>query len=1567
MKKWVKRITAAGLVVCMLLALIPFVRKDKDSDSVKVSASDSTPMVRGVINSLHELPHYQNETNRAAARGTADHPFVVLELVPYEELAEFGYKVSGLEPVAVDEMYGRQDLEAIDVIGDAEIAQNGPWYFFMEEPEAKEYQNMYDHVGVVTIEQDSTWQTPYYGYYEMVEEGTGTFRAQEIAVSAVSVARVGSGTVSDTDAEPVSAPAAMSENDEDAIVQDGAYADDAGDEGTDGVENTGAAVPDQSGEPDTAEVPENTEGLEVIENLEGIESLENTELLEGTEFLEGTEEIEVTESTEEPELRQLLFEREEGGNLIWHTVNYGQADYETARQLAGDMNQKLENLGDRFYTTRTPSNDDPAIWATYFTYEHKELFLTDTLKLSPEESEFFSIVIKTVTPKELNTSPEWIDYADLICISQASHVNGLPELWQKYNRLHKDSTPNANLYTAYGFTENGVEDLTWDVVMRMFDKVTAEKDYAALVMDNSVYYNYDKKTSVPVDVLDWNLDSSGWTISPEDAGGSNLYKLAVMLLCMDHSLFRSLYLSGENPVIQNGVNTLQKGDAATCWSPQTFLLVPPESDRLIKDGNGNWIGDAYSYWDIRPEGASYDDPPLIWTNYKMMPILSTTEDWVSEHVYCYHSSSDFTMKYTDSQLSMKYETDFAEAEETDTPSDAVRYILGTGSLKETVAWKDKLRILDIEPCVNLVWNGSINEPDWVLTETYLRMLLPTFRGEIEITHQTTAEFNGKTEDLNSTYDMIYLGLDFGAYNTRRMNLWLDNVDQWKVYPDWNDNSMDGLIYFHNGDKMIAAEQGNHNGRSRSVQFLWNRDTKQNALSTETYNNMGYSVMRFPGNDISSLKKKELEDFIAAGYPVVATRYLYNLENALIGETYIREFVADKKGSGVYSTIQTADVTNAAARARTVVSFNTLPYLYNGETSGTVIVNPNYLPMSAGRSYLEFSFDVAEEGYDYRIYVDQDANSKFMQDEVVLSNQARVGTNNCTYRLASSMVGLVQWRIEVYRRDCPQDRYVETGCSAARNNTGTKKPINVLQIMPDNQWGGYLDLTQSELFKKYYRDLADYEVTIKSVSWSTFSSYFKNSGFHYDLSKDISAGSNPVNEDKISSSAGLGGYNMIIVGFSDAYGGTDLSNDNGAVEYLEYWVAQGKGILFTHDVTSMFNRKCNGNIPFGYTANAMLRDVMGMNRYQMISNELSDDQKQSMLKYQMAEGNYDTPYDVTTGHGFTYYAMKRLGWHWSEEYDWNEATWRIANSRMPYRYMIRNPQGNPVCNKKYLTRESGLNDNNDLTKVATKINDGQITTYPYKIDDTLPIAETHGQWFELNIEDPDVTAWYCLGDDHVRTGWDGDDSVAPGTALTYGVSPNDASNNYYIYSKGNVFYSGVGHSTVNGDMEAKLFINTMISAYSASIEPPVVEISNPDAAVTGVNTYTLSVMQEFNNGTTVGNENSQVAEEFDENDFVTVTFTAVDFNTVTTQLQGCIRREDGVYIDQIVRLSDGVVITADSDHKFKGLTNGTEYSLIYPKKDLENCRTIYFELKNNKVDVTNTTTLHMMIEPLFELD
>lgn len=461
--------------------------------------------------------------------------------------------------------------------------------------------------------------------------------------------------------------------------------------------------------------------------------------------------------------------------------------------------------------------------------------------------------------------------------------------------------------------------------------------------------------------------------------------------------------------------------------------------------------------------------------------------------------------------------------------------------------------------------------------------------------------------------------------------------------------------------------------------------------------------------------------------------------------------------------------------------------------------------------------------------------------------------------------------------------------------------------------------------------------------------------------------NPVNEDAIPAYANLSGYQMIIVGFGDTYGQTDLNNDNGEVEYLQYFVAQGKSILFVHDVTSMYNiQEGDGRAPqvFGSTANKMLRDLMGMNRYAAVSNQLTEEARESLIRYQ-AQRPY---YDFVSGkerHGFTYYGLKRMGWT-------KEGQNANYGNKIPYRYMITNTEGNAVCGNNDFSRTSGFNNNNDITTTASKLNEGQITSYPYKIGDVLPIAETHGQWYQLNMEDPEVTVWYCLSDDHYCAGWNETANNGRGTALTYGVSPNDATNNYYIYSKGNVFYSGVGHSTVNGDMEAKLFVNTMIAAYRASYEPPVIEVTNDEAVMNGSQNYSIELLREYDNGVTADTgENVQNGESFTETDIIDITFRPIDYNPASTNLACWIYLEgtDGskIYVDEIVSLSDNAVLRADSEHKIQGIANGRQYKLIYKKSVLDTHPVVKFEVKNNKAPAKNTTTLTLTVQPLFELD
>ena len=122
--------------------------------------------------------------------------------------------------------------------------------------------------------------------------------------------------------------------------------------------------------------------------------------------------------------------------------------------------------------------------------------------------------------------------------------------------------------------------------------------------------------------------------------------------------------------------------------------------------------------------------------------------------------------------------------------------------------------------------------------------------------------------------------------------------------------------------------------------------------------------------------------------------------------------------------------------------------------------------------------------------------------------------------------------------------------------------------------------------------------------------------------------------------------------------------------------------------------------------------------------------------------------------------------------------------------------------------------------------GQITTYPFDLNlygfgdntntsnTTMTIATTHEQYYQLNMNPADIVVWYCL--------------AGSGYTDSYGAPLNDVVNSYYIYSIGNVTYSGAGHSgnSVSVD-EAKLFINTMIAAYRTATTPPEIAIVDPE--------------------------------------------------------------------------------------------------------------------------------------------
>ena len=1325
----------------------------------------------------------------------------------------------------------------------------------------------------------------------------------------------------------------------------------------------------------------------------------------------------------------------DGGNIIWHTIYdlEKQKDYPTQAFQGKDEPKKiLTNVGERIYTVRESSPDDPVYSVEgYYYYKNNENFLKHSLKLSDEAAAKYSVIIKTITPKELNANPSWAKYADLYIVSASCADNEFKNMWKKYNRYHHTSAV-TDYKNGFENTDSDKErDISWEVAKEMYDKITADTNYAAIMM-TAESYKITKWTKVMLSLFDWNLRPSGDTFS-YDASNNNMYKLTVMLLSMKQELFKKLYLDKDNPLISNdGKFLLQTGDAQEYWNMFTFL--PTNARTTDPEVNYNW----YGYF------TSMDK----WNDYQMAGNIEENRRYINNHIYIGGDGGDILRNYLQDGLNLTDKTktkytdfqEFMDNADKATPADAVRYVLGQKNNTNKI--EGDLNILDIEPCYD-------SKNGYSLTKNYIYIMLPNFDGKVNITHMTTAEFIGNSEDLNSTYNMIFMGLDDGAYNKEQQTLKdpTENKDVSGQFTKWNDSAMNGKIYFHTGDLAKSTPYREGDPRvSRSVKFLWFENNRESTTQDEDY-----PVIRFPGNDITKVKQKELSAFLDAGYPIVAIPYLYETNQLRIDQnSNICKFIKDEKNdkSPIYQTLDATSIESALKRAQADIEWKELPAIYNGETaseSSSTIKDANYLNTDTnGRSLLTFKFTVkdtdANHKYKYRIYIDQNRDGKFEDDEIFYDARKTIALNSeqtRTLKISKLYVGLIQWKIEVYRTDNQQIRFTKTGCSAAKNRTGFKKQIKVLQIMPNDKNKGTVNLKEDGIFTKYYENLNDYEISVDTKTVDEYKALFHGDNrFSFDESSEINLGGegqqNPSEYSDDVKTQLYDKYNMLIIGFGDCYVGDDISNEDGAVDFIKYFAAKGKSVLFTHDLTSMNNVKVqNQGNPFGYSANALLRDLMGMNRYKAVSNQISAAERNKIIRYQEKQkdeqGNnkYDFVKDVNGNaldelHGFTYYTIKRLAYDQKkkDENDWYhsvEGQWVPYEGKgwkMPYQYLIKDVNGHMVCEDNWQTQNTGFNNYNDETTLVTKTNEGQITQYPYKIgdwsnqntvfDDTkLKVAKTHGQYYQLNMEDPEVTVWYCLADGKDR---------GNGKSDTYGVSPNDASNNYYIYSKDNIFYSGVGHSKVAGDMEAKLFINTMIGAYRVSYEPPIVEVLNPEAEITDTKnlSYTMTYNQEYDGDTTeilsqkaVDTANEGIGSDADS-DMVKVWFSPVELNAISTRLSFSIYYTDGNsgekhYVTTIYHVNEDDKVdtlttnesrnwvyadekNAQGDYITDNINSMDEYYFYYPKAYLsENWkdkdgnvhanarRNITFEIKNNKIKETGYTKLNMQTQALFLLD
>lgn len=657
------------------------------------------------------------------------------------------------------------------------------------------------------------------------------------------------------------------------------------------------------------------------------------------------------------------------------------------------------------------------------------------------------------------------------------------------------------------------------------------------------------------------------------------------------------------------------------------------------------------------------------------------------------------------------------------------------------------------------------------------------------------------------------------------------------------------------------------------------------------------------------------------------------------------------------------------------------------------------------------------------------------------------------QLPDDYVGVIPWKIVFYDNADPLVRTARSGYTAVQVQ-GERKKIRILQLKSDN--GNNWDLKYDGTFQSYISNLKDWDVQVDSVSVIELlrdrlhiydisdtdieNCYVKSYEYFqtYDMLILGFADSYRFGYD----------YRWYDVSESQKDGHTNLYTDklSGARKNLAVgravrdYIESGRSVLFTHDTTSYINdmysrRQYNDNGTaesndngwyWGYEFNKTIRASVGLDRYgelkeyykQMVDWAPNDTERQHYHKYLETLKTYqydtlkipNTDIDLNQKEGLTKYTVVRFLRKQLDSLQANKSykgSLFPVNNELLYKAGFKGKYWDAGWNKaSYMMKgDYCLEGDSPPALKATQVNEGQITQYPYLISKeeikeinqrkSLKVSSTHYQWLQPNMEldrdgdgRSDIVVWYCLSDIY--------DSNVQATNI-YSICPNDVVNNYYIYTMGNVTYSGAGHSRPDNGAEMKLFVNTIIAAYNAGVSAPRISFRDDN----GYDKESIYVISDPANNTILKAADQGNIRSTEAGDVVSVKFVAEDDNILSGNPQICVEfyRSAGTAADaktvegitekvvplnvSSVKDTSGNAVAVQNGHYVVG--NNLTYTVTYPlsemglfnedsgvvRSDAEAMNVyvrVYTMFENgSKTTPTNTDSITISAQELFELD
>jgi hypothetical protein len=550
---------------------------------------------------------------------------------------------------------------------------------------------------------------------------------------------------------------------------------------------------------------------------------------------------------------------------------------------------------------------------------------------------------------------------------------------------------------------------------------------------------------------------------------------------------------------------------------------------------------------------------------------------------------------------------------------------------------------------------------------------------------------------------------------------------------------------------------------------------------------GGLTIRYISNDITAQKKSELESFLAAGYPVVADPTLYALPTAnyfRIGSTTnIYKFISAAKTSS--SLLNYSDYTNIANRliflAKLRYKFNILRPIVDLEApiiSDTSPVNYVYADPTTHKLSIRFKL-LPKYGvpsiytYNAYLYLDKNGDGIFEASEK-LDVSSRDGSSWTDMRESNSLVHIYDLNMIDLNGVYQWKIVVERA-----NKTDIRATLTgyVANSKPEDIY--ILQITDNASTYRLSEMILN---STKLISQYAGAGKLTDYRLHFDTMtvNEYQQQFVPTayNSSNPAATGKLSKYHILIMDNPT----NAISNTNGAVNNIKDEINRNLGVIYTKGA-------------LGYSNQSSYYDAA----------------KNSFIYYDSANSAYNYTYNYIN------------------------------------RYSLYNSDPNPLF---IYSGMKGDNDSTDLkndstysTIYLTKSNEGSITQYPYKLNGAIKIASN--SYSNNAVIDYDLTTnqrligWYCLSDTRspvVRKVF----NLGTVSDLYYGVyssSPNDVKNNYYLFSNGTCYYSGIKLATADasGNLdEMRLFVNTIIAcrktAWNRAVSTaPEIVITTPTPA------------------------------------------------------------------------------------------------------------------------------------------